>query len=497
MGPASCAKGPRVRDPALVLVTGATGYVGGRLVPRLLAAGHRVRVLVRDPARLEGRRWRDSTEVLQGDVLDPASLAPAMEGVDFAYYLVHTMRTGAGYYRRDLIAARNFGRAARAAGVKRIVYLGGLGRAGPSLSRHLRSRHRTGDALRASGVPVTAFRAGAIVGSGSLSFEMVRYAVERVPVILCPRWLSTLAQPIAIRNVLDYLVASLDVPESAGRILEIGGSEVLTYGDMMRGYAAVRGLERAVVAVPFLTPRLTAFWALWVTPLPADIVRPLVAGLHDEVIVRDHSARTCFPHVRPMDYRTAVARALRRVDAGEVETSWSDALFSSQADEPPVVLVTHEGLDIERRQRLVNAPPERVFEVFSSLGGDRGYPYLNLMWRLRGVVDRLVGGVGFRRGRRDPVELRQGDAVDFWRVERCEQGHLLRLRAEMKLPGRGWLEFEAKPRDDGRTQLIQTAFFASKGLSGWLYWTLLHPLHGHIFSGTIRKIAERAEAAPS
>jgi hypothetical protein len=344
---------------------------------------------------------------------------------------------------------------------------------------------------------VTDFRAGPIVGSGSLSFELVRYAVERVPVIICPSWLSTRAQPIAIRNVLEYLVAALDTAESADRIFEIGGSEILTYGDMLRGYAAVRGLDRAVFTVPFLTPRLTAFWALWITPLPAVIVRPLVAGLGNEVVVRDEAAREVFPDIEPIDYRTAVGRALRRVDAGEVETSWSDALFSSQADEPPVVLVTHEGLDIERRQRLVDASPQQVFEVFSGIGGDRGYPYANLLWRLRGVLDRMVGGVGFRRGRRDPDELRQGDAVDFWRVERSERGRRLRLRAEMKLPGRGWLEFESRPRPGGKTQLVQTAFFASKGLSGWLYWHLLHPLHGHIFNMTIRRIAERAEELSS
>ena len=466
----------------LILVTGATGYVGGRLVPRLLASGYRVRVLARDARRLQGRSWSAQVDIVQGDVLAPETLPAAMAGVWAAYYLIHSMSDSADFHQRDLVAARNFGQAARQAGVERIIYLGGLGDPSADLSRHLRSRLETGDALRESGVPVTEFRAAVIVGSGSISFEMIRYLTERLPAMICPRWVYTRTQPIAIRNVLDYLAAALATPASAGRIVEIGGAEVVTYADMMLGYAEVRGLRRWLVPVPVLTPRLSSYWVHVVTPIPAAIARPLIAGLHNEVIVRDHAAPSLFPDIQPMDYKTAVARALERLNAGGVETAWSDALASSQGDAPTVMLKTHEGMILERRQRVVNAPPEAVYAIFASLGGDRGWRYFNWAWHLRGALDRLVGGVGFRRGRRHPSELRVGDAVDFWRAEVVEPDHLLRLRAEMKVPGRAWLQFEAEEQTPGRSLLIQTAFFAPKGLSGLLYWYLLYPLHSsHLF----------------
>ncbi|MCB0116735.1 MAG: SDR family oxidoreductase, partial [Caldilineaceae bacterium] len=464
-----------------VLVTGATGYVGGRLIPRLLDAGYHVRALVRDPARLQGRPWSDLIEVVAGDVLDPDTLPAAMDGIDAAYYLIHSMGSSDDFHERDQRAALNFGNAAACAGVQRILYLGGLGDSSTQLSDHLRSRQVTGDTLRESGVPVTEFRAAIIVGSGSASFEMIRYLTERVPLMIAPRWVFTKVQPIAIRNVLAYLIAALETPESAAEVIEIGGEDVLTYGEMMTAYAEERGLRRLLVPVPVLTPRLSSYWVHWVTPIPAKIARPLIEGLRNEVIVRDDKARRLFPEIHPFSYRTAVQLALRKLEAQEVETAWTDALLSSQGDRKPVVLTEREGMIIERRQRHVDAPPSAVYSTFSRLGGGTGWLAFNWAWLLRGVLDRMVGGVGFRRGRRDPEYVRVGDALDFWRVERADPDECLTLRAEMKVPGRAWLQFEVDPEGDGST-FRQTAFFAPKGLFGLLYWYLLYPIHGPIFS---------------
>ena len=477
-----------------VLVTGATGYVGGRLVPKLLARGHAVRCMARDPARLKGRAWAEHVELVTGDVLVPSSLVPAMTGIDAAYYLVHSLGAGADFHDRDLRAARAFGEAAAAAGVTRIIYLGGLGDPSAQLSEHLRSRQDTGAALRSGGVPVTEFRAAVVVGSGSVSFEMIRYLTERVPVMICPSWVYTCIQPIAIRDVIQYLVGALDTPASSGQIVEIGGREVMTYGEMMMGYASLRGLRRWLLPVPLLTPRLSSYWVHLVTPIPAAIARPLIEGLRNEVVVRDSRAQELFPQIVPVTYAEAVQRALASLDGATVETAWSDALVSSRLGAEPVLLTTHEGMILERRQLVVNATPARVFGVFSALGGRVGWLRLNWAWQLRGWMDRLVGGVGMRRGRRDPRHVRVGDAVDFWRVEAVEPDRLVRLRAEMKLPGRAWLEFQARAGDDGHTTIVQTAYFAPKGLFGLLYWYTLYPMHGVIFGGMIREIARRAEA---
>ncbi len=478
--------------PRLVLVTGATGYVGGRLVPRLLAAGHRVRCLVRDAARLQGRAWLPQVEVATGDVLQEATLAGAMQGVDAVYYLMHSLGAGGDFSHLDLVAARNCAAAAKAAGVQRILYLGGLGDPQAALSPHLRSRQETGDALREAGVPVTEFRAAVIVGSGSLSFEMIRYLTERLPVMICPRWVFTRVQPIAIRNVLDYLVAALDCPESAGRVLEIGGADVLTYAEMMTGYARARGLKRRLLSVPVLTPRLSSYWVHLITPIPATIARPLIKGLGNEVVVRDDTARRLFPAIELFDYATAVRLALGKLEAHDVETAWSDALTSSQGQRTPVELITSEGMILERRQQTVPADPAAVYRSFASLGGRRGWLYLDWTWQVRGMIDRLFGGVGMRRGRRDPEDLRAGDALDFWRVEAVEPGHLIRLRAEMRVPGRAWLEFRSVATADAATLLTQTAYFEPKGLPGLLYWYALYPVHALIFSGLIRSLARDA-----
>jgi len=477
-----------------ILVTGATGYIGGRLVPRLLKLGYKVRLMARDPARLQGRPWKEDVEIVQGDVLIPATITQAMDGVGAAYYLIHSMSSSSDFHQRDLIAAENFGSAAQIAGVEQIIYLGGLGDPQADLSEHLQSRQETGQKLAQAGVPVTEFRAAVIVGSGSISFEMIRYLTERIPVMICPKWVFTLAQPIAIQDVLDYLSAALEIPESRGRIIEIGGYDVLSYGDMMKMYAAVRGLKRALIPVPVLSPRLSSYWVHWMTPVPAAITRPLVEGLRNEVIVRDDSARKLFPELSPVDYKTAVKLALDNLDAGQVETRWTDALVSSLGTRSPVTLTSREGMNIEQRQTTVMASADQVYNAFSQLGGEKGWLFFDWAWSVRGALDRLFGGVGLRRGRRHPKNVRLGDAIDFWRVEAVEPGKFLRLRAEMKIPGRAWLQFEARSLDLDQTQLIQTAFYAPKGLFGFLYWYFLYPLHSLIFSGLIRELKNLAES---
>ena len=340
---------------------------------------------------------------------------------------------------------------------------------------------------------MTEFRAGVVVGSGSLSFEMIRYLTERVPAMVCPRWVYTRTQPISIRNILDYLAGALRVTASAGRIIEVGGADIVSYHDMMRMYAEERQLTRRMLKVPFLTPRLSSYWVHLVTPIPAAIARPLILGLEHELLVRDVSARALFPDVTPMAYRDAVRLALAKLDAGEVETAWSDALASSQGDRKPVVLTSQEGMIVEQRTEHVKASPDAVFRVFSSIGGDRGWLCWNGAWKLRGASDRLVGGVGLRRGRRDPDDVHVGDAIDFWRVEAVEQGRLMRLRAEMKVPGRAWLQFAVAPQADGSSRLTQTAFFAPKGLWGLAYWYALYPLHKLIFADMVKAVRARTE----
>ncbi len=376
--------------------------------------------------------------------------------------------------------------------MQNIIYLGGLGDAGSNLSEHLRSRQQTGDALRQFAVPVTEFRAGMVVGSGSLSFEMMRNLTERLPVMIAPRWVYTKTQPIAIRDVLNYLISALQTPDSQGEIIEIGAPDVLTYADMMMSYARIRGLRRLIIRVPVLTPRLSSYWVHWMTPVSAGVATPLIEGLRNELIVRDQSARTLFPDIDPIDFATAVRLALARIEEGDIETLWSDAYASSQGDIKPITLTQEQGMLIERRLKHVDAPPSAVFRSFTALGGDRGWPPFNWLWQLRGAADRLVGGVGMRRGRRHPDQLRQGEALDFWRVEIVEPDRLLRLRAEMKMPGRGWLQFEANDREGGGTDLVQTAYFASKGLPGLLYWYGIYPLHALIFSRMIDDVAQRA-----
>lgn len=477
-----------------ILVTGATGYIGGRLVPALLKAGYQVRVLVRDPERLTGRDWLEAVEVVKGDVLRIETLRSALKDIDAAYYLIHSMASGDDFHQRDLLAAKNFSSAAKIAAVKQIIYLGGLGDYQADLSEHLKSRQDTGKVLAESGVPVTEFRAAVIVGSGSISFEMIRYLTERVPIMICPRWVYTRTQPIALQDVLAYLLAALTTPRSFNQIIEIGGQDVITYGEMMLGYAAGRGLKRILVPVPFLTPKLSAYWVHWVTPVSAEIAHALVEGLRNEALVTDPSAAEIFPAIDPVNYETAVQIALEKLTASEVETRWTDALTSSLGEQEPVYLTNLEGLIIEQRQIKINNQRSEVFRTITRLGGERGWLYLDWAWQIRGLIDRALGGVGLRRGRRDPDDLRVGDALDFWRVEEILPDVKLLLRSEMIIPGEAWLQYDLENGLAGEVVLRQTAYFAPKGLVGLIYWYSLYPMHVLIFPGLIRAIKQKAES---
>jgi uncharacterized protein YbjT (DUF2867 family) len=473
-----------------VLVTGATGYIGGLLVPALVNDGHDVRCVARLPERLAGRF--PGVEVVRGDVFDAPAMLAAMDGIEVAYYLVHSMTADRhDFSQSDREAAASFGAAAREAGVKRIIFLGGLGVDGATLSPHLRSRHEVGDILRRGGVLVTEFRAAIIVGSGSVSFEMIRYLTERLPVMVAPKWVSTRCQPIAIRDVIRYLVDALKRPESSSAIYEIGGADVLTYRAMMMRYASMRGLSRHMLVVPFLTPRLSSYWIHLVTPIPASIARPLVEGLTNEVIVKTDAARRAFPEIVPAGYDEALRAALDRSLTTEGATTWFDAYDVRTL--PGEFSGLTQGMLIDRRAVQARAKPDQVAAVYASLGGKRGWLYGDYLWQLRGVLDRLAGGVGTRRGRRSATDLRVGDAVDFWRVERYRPPALLRLRAEMKLPGIAWLQFESVPNATGGTTLRQTAFFEPRGLFGYAYWYAVLPFHEFIFGNMARRIVEEAE----
>jgi uncharacterized protein YbjT (DUF2867 family) len=473
----------------IILVTGATGYIGGRLVPRLLALGQRIRCLSRNPDRLEGRNW-PGVQLVQGDVADAAALDTALRGVSQAYYLVHAMGDNSPDFRaKDLDLARTFAQACARAGVRRIIYLGGLGDPSEVKSHHLASRQEVGTALRSAGVPVLEFRAAVIVGSGSASFEMIRHLTERLPVMVTPRWVKTRCQPIGVRDVLAYLIEALEHPEVEG-VFEIGGGDVLDYREMMLGYAESQGLHRLILPMNVPFPRLSIFWVDLVTPIPKALAGPLVEGVSTEVVVRNPRALKVF-RVRPMAYKEALALAVQRLDEDAVETTWA----SSLAGEPEGrELGSHEGMFLERHHRHVKAPPHVVFQTFCALGGEAGWPAGNLLWQLRGLMDRIVGGVGMRRGRRHPRELRVGDPVDFWRVEAVEPGRLLRLRAEMRMNGHAWLQFMVRPEGPG-SRLEQTAFFEPHGLLGLLYWYSVLPFHFFVFPGMIRTVKLRAEAA--
>ena len=473
-----------------ILLTGATGYIGGRLLGILEARGLTVRCLARDPAGLRSR-VAPTTEVVKGDLQDPESLATALEGIDVAYYLVHSMGGTGDFEERDRRAARNFAAAAGTAGVRRIVYLGGLGK-GEDLSPHLSSRQEVGELLRQSGVQVVELRASIVIGSGSLSFEMIRALVDRLPVMITPRWVRVRAQPIAIEDVLAYLAEAGSLNVEGSRIFEIGGPHPASYGEIMMEYAHQRGLRRFMIPVPVLSPRLSSLWLGLITPVYARVGRKLVDSMRNETLVTNDDALQAFS-VQPRDLRQAIARALANEDREFAETRWSDAL-SYQGETETFGGKRFGTRLVDSRVVQLNASPERVFEVIEAIGGNTGWYGNDLLWRLRGLLDLAVGGPGLRRGRRDPKHLRPGDALDFWRVEEVERPSLLRLRAEMKLPGRAWLQFEVEPKDGG-TQLRQTALFDPVGVAGLLYWYSLFAVHGLVFGRMIKAIALRAEKA--
>lgn len=473
--------------PARIFLTGATGYVGGRLLKLLERERHSVRCLARRPESL-AHKVGPSTEVVAGDVLDRASLDEAMRGVSFAYYLVHSMGSSGSFEEADRKAATNFAEAARAAGLSGIIYLGGLGDA-EALSPHLRSRQEVGRLLAQSGVPVLEFRASIVIGSGSLSFEMIRSLVERLPIMITPRWVAVPAQPIAVDDLLQYLVAALRLPTTEYRIYEIGGATQVSYAGIMRIYARCRGLRRYMIKVPMLTPYLSSLWLGLVTPLYARIGRKLIESIVHPTIVRDTAALRAFA-VRPMSAEDAVRRALSGEEAKFAATRWSDALSSS--GEPRAWGGVLFGLRlVDSRTLTVAVPPAVAFRPIERIGGNAGWYAWNGLWRLRGFVDLLVGGVGTRRGRPSPATLAVGDTLDFWRVEAFEPGRRLRLMAEMKLPGRAWLEFEVAGEGSSST-IRQTAIFDPVGLAGQAYWYALYPVHHLVFNGMLRGIVRAA-----
>ncbi len=482
-------------------MTGATGYIGGRLVPDLLAAGFTVRVLAREPDRLRDRPWVARVEVVRGDASDPGVAAEALREIDVTYYLLHALTGGPTFAIEDAAMARTFAAAAKAAGVGRIVYLGGLVPhqvAVGQLSEHLRSRREVGEILRASGVPTAELRAAVIIGSGSASFEMLRYLTERLPAMTTPRWVSTRTQPIAVRDVLRYLVAAAGLPPEVNRAFDVGGPDVLTYADMMRRYAVVAGLpRRLIVPVPVLTPGLSSHWVGLITPVPASIARPLVESLRHEVVCHEHDIAAYVPDPPGglTGFDEAVRRALTRVREATVDTRWSEASYPGTSAQPWPGDPDWTGgtLYQDVREHLVHASPHSVWEVLDSIGGEHGWYSFPLAWWARGALDRAVGGVGLRRGRRNPDRLAVGDVVDFWRVEERIPGQLLRLRAEMRLPGLAWLEFSLQPTD-GITRLRQRAIFHPRGLAGHAYWKGIAPFHGIVFGSMIRNIAAAADS---
>ena len=466
----------------LVLVAGASGYVGRHLIPALLARGYGVRCLVRDAARLEGAPWIGQVEIVRGDVTERAALDPALEGVSTAFYLVHNMTNGHGYSARDLRAAQNFTGAASQAGVGHIIYLGGLADPQARIGQHLASRIQTGEALRQGRVPVTELRASIVIGPGATAFEMIRYVTEQFPLLLAPRWASKHAQPIAIENVVGYLLAALESPPGGSRVYEIGGPGAMTFGETMLAYARLRGLKRRLIALPFLPLPLMAYFVDKLTPVPASMASPLIDGMRGDSVVQDTAAQRDFPHIRLIPYQEAVAAALERLSPEQLDPA---TLAGGQASQT----IKQAGFLIDQRQLAVELPAEAIWRAIARLGGKNGWLYLDWLWRLRGLLDRLLGGPGMR-GRPDGDELRLGSIVDFYTVDILEPGRCLRLRAELKAPGLGWMEWRVIPRAEGGARLAQTAYFAPKGLAGFMYWYLLGPMHRAVFAGLLRRIGE-------
>lgn len=480
-----------------VLVTGATGYVGGRLVPKLVEQGHSVRVLAREPHRLEGVPWHDDVEIIQGDLQVRADVARAVSDVDVLYYLVHSMSSAGDFEVVERRVATLVAEEAKAAHVKRIVYLGGLHPEG-KLSRHLGSRKEVGDILLASGVPTIALQAGVIIGSGSASFEMIRHLTEILPAMPAPKWVRNHIQPIAVRDVLHYLVKSAELAPEVNRAFDIGGPDVFRYYELMNGYAQEAGLkERLILALPVLTPWLASQWVNLVTPIPRSLAVPIIESLLHDAVMKNHDIDEVIPPPAEglIGYRKSVELALVRMRSGEVETSWRNTEVIGAPSDPLPSDPEWAGHTVytDSREVMVDAPSEELWKVVESIGGDNGWYSLPVAWAARGLLDKLVGGVGLRRGRRDPNRLVTGDALDFWRVEKIERGSFLRLRAEMKLPGLAWLEFTVTPVSEEHSTLTQRAIFFPQGLGGRLYWAAVTPLHGIVFAGMAKSMGKAAE----
>jgi uncharacterized protein YbjT (DUF2867 family) len=487
--------------PLTCLVTGATGYIGGRLVPELLAAGHRVRVMTRSPERLRDHPWADRVETVRADAADAEAVARACAGTDVVYYLIHALGSGPEFEETDRRTARIVAAATKQAGVGRLVYLGALEPEGEDLSPHLRSRTEVAEILLASGVPTAVLRAAVVLGSGSASFEMLRYLTERLPVMVTPRWVHSRIQPIAVRDVLRYLVGCATLPPSVHRCFDVGGPDVMSYADMMQRYAAVTGLpRRRILPVPFFTPSLSSHWVGLITPVPAGIARPLVESLRNTVVCGEHDIAAYVPDPPGglLGFDEAVRLAVQRVRDSAVATRWASASVPGAPSDPLPTDPDWAGgsLYVDERTRRTSASPDAVWRVVEGIGGDAGWYSFPLAWRVRGWLDRAVGGVGLRRGRRDPRRLYVGDALDFWRVEERDAGRLLRLRAEMRVPGLAWLEFHVE-HEPGGAVLRQRATFAPRGLAGHLYWWAVAPFHGIVFGGMVRGIARAAERAGS
>ncbi len=482
-----------------ILVTGATGYIGGRLAPRLLDAGHEVRVVVRDPTKLRDVPWAAKVDIVTGDLTDAAATADAVAGMDAVYYLVHAMGTQGDFESTERASATNVAVAAKAAGVSRVVYLGGLHPDVPieSLSRHLRSRAEVGRILLDSGVPTVALQAGVVIGSGSASFEMIRHLTEVLPYMPAPKWVRNFIQPIAVRDVLHYLLEAVSLPAEINRTFDIGGPDVLRYGQMMNGYALEAGLrQRAIASLPVLTPWLASQWVNLVTPIPRRLAVPIIESLQFDCVASEHDITQYIPDPAGglTGYRKAVRLALAKMRDGEVETSWQDSRIvgvpSNQLPSDPEWAGHTVYTDL--RVQHSTAPVDRLWSVIEGIGGENGWYSFPLAWAVRGWADKLVGGVGLRRGRRNSSRLNVGDALDFWRVETLEHGRFLRLRAEMKVPGTAWLEMTAEADPAGGSTYRQRAVFFPSGLGGRLYWFAILPFHGVIFSGMANKITQTA-----
>ena len=476
--------------PPKILLTGATGYVGGRLLPLLLDKGHRVRCLTRRTSAKKNF-GSENVEIAVGNALEIETLNSALEGIETAYYLIHSMGDNEDFEQTDRRAAENFAKACSEQGVQRIIYLGGLGDPADDLSKHLRSRQEIGEILRTSSASVIEFQASIIIGSGSLSFEMIRALVERLPVMVCPKWVRVLAQPISIEDVLAYLVEALDHPLGESEQFEIGGPEQVSYGEIMQRYAKQRKLRRYMIPVPFLTPYLSSLWLGLVTPLYSRVGRKLVDSLRNSTLVCCDAAEKAFTVV-PRSVDESIARALVFEDNEFAATRWSDA-FSAGGEAVSWGGIRFGSRLVDSRTRNVNLTAEQAFTPIRRIGGETGWYYGNWLWKIRGFLDVLVGGVGVRRGRRDPDHVRIGDTVDFWRVEKVVENRLLRLAAEMKVPGRAWLEFEVTEEKDGTCNVRQTAIFDPVGLFGIVYWYSLFPLHEFVFRGMLRNICKAAK----